>query len=154
MEAVQKLMEAVRTTVAPIIATDDAPAPVPVDSQCHLTEECVPPKPPKLNKNATAEQRAAYQEIMQQRRRAQERLREQERAQRDRSSRVRPSKEVETARRAFQRALEAPTLALSAVVTSELPIDHDRHGALQKIIDQAESKLEGCAPCLDHTLAA
>ena len=113
------------------------------DSHPHqqlLTKADVPALPRK-KKNATPADKAARDNIMQQRRTMQERLREQTR---DRSSRIRPGKDDDCARRAIHRSLKAPAVALSAVEAAALPITFDSLGTLGKAIKHATTHLDRC----------
>ena len=72
------------------------------------------PVPAKLFPGASDEEKAAREQLMKLRRKLQERLRQQGRDQSG-SERVRPSSDDASARRAAQRALKAPAVALAAV---------------------------------------
>mgnify|MGYP001189993620 FL=1 len=114
-------------------------------SRKELTEADVPDKPPKLGKDATAEEKAAREAIMKQRRKLLEQLRDRGR---DRSQRGRPPVEVATTHRELLRALKAPQVALAAVQAAVVPITWDQMQPLFRMTDQMEEKvasLEGAA---------
>ena len=86
--------------------------PCPGQRRPQATEADIPHKPPLLPKDASDDAIAERTRIMAQRRKMMEQLREQTR------QRARPLKEVESGRRAFQRALAASEIAMRACDTT------------------------------------
>ena len=93
--------------------------PCPGQRRPQVTEADVPQKPPLLPKDASDDAKAKRERIMTQRRKVMEQLREQTRP------RARPLKEIESGRRAFQRGLEAPAIAMRACATAVPNFDGD-----------------------------
>ena len=118
---VESLLPAVESTLVPLTQEDiDRDAPV----------------PPKLGKDASAEEKAAREALMKLRRKMQEKLRQQSRE----PQRVH-SADNASAQRAAQRALKAPAIALNAVNSAAIPLTFEAERPLHKIIDQAEKQL-------------
>ena len=75
------------------------------------------------------------------RRKLQERLRQQSCDQAG-SERARPSNDDASSRRAAQRALKAPSVALAAVESAAIPITLEREGPLHKMLEQAQAQVD------------
>ena len=99
------------------------------------------PVPPKLAAGASDEEKAAREHLMKLRRKLQERLRQQSRDQAG-SERARPSNDDASSRRAAQRALKAPSVALAAVESAAIPITLEREGPLHKMLEQAQAQVD------------
>lgn len=115
-----------------------------------LTQEDIDrlaPVPPKLGKDASTEEKTAREALMKLRRKMQEQLRQQSRE----PQRSLRSADDASARRAAQRALKAPAVALNAVNSAAIPLTFENVLQLIKITGQAEkqlAKLTGL-PCED-----
>ena len=118
--------------------------PCPGQRRPQVTEADIPHKPPLLPKDASDDAIAERTRIMAQRRKMMEQLREQTRVTRQQAQRARPLKEVESDRRAFQRALAASEIAMRACDTTAVPSFDTEAGLWRKpIVELAD--LPSCA---------